>query len=114
LTPFHTRQHVPLTLHALVAHLWNDLLLTEDIVFIAVVLVSRYICASRQPLTMPMLHRLLATSIAVSIKTHSDHNVSTAEFARSIGVTAKEMVRLELALLTGLDWHSAVLLDRAS
>jgi len=83
----------------------------------ALVLVDRYLvrreCEGKEPnlLTRRNVHRLFLTCLVVAIKFNEDNIERNAHYAKAGGIRVGEMNRLELSLLTELDYDLRVQVD---
>lgn len=54
------------------------------------------------------VHRLLLACVVTAVKTYEDEFFSNSHYAKIGGITADEMNRLEIALLTMVNWQTFV------
>jgi hypothetical protein len=57
------------------------------------------------------IHRLLITSIVISIKINEDDYFSNSHYAQVGGIRLEEMNNLEEELITGLNWETWISIE---
>ena len=76
---------------------------------IAVVLMLRYNAKQeRQPVTAHMMHRLFVACVLVGAKAHQDTFPCNKLLGKAVGVTLAETNRMEVSLVSALDWRIVV------
>ncbi|CBH18452.1 cyclin 2 [Trypanosoma equiperdum] len=75
---------------------------------ICIIFIDRYVAATNCPITFRNIHRLLITSMLVSVKLRDDSFYSNSYFAGIGGVSNEELNRLEIEFLMTIDWRTWV------
>lgn len=81
---------------------------SEECFVIAMVLMDRYVCKTRVPITLRNVHRLYITAMTLSVKLRDDSYYSNAYYASIGGVLNGELNVLELELLDTVQWFTWV------
>ncbi|GET91415.1 cyc2-like cyclin, putative [Leishmania tarentolae] len=81
---------------------------SEECFILAMVLMDRYVCKTRIPITLRNVHRLYITAMTLSVKLRDDSYYSNAYYASIGGVVNAELNVLELELLDIVQWFTWV------
>lgn len=81
---------------------------SEECFILAMVLMDRYVCRTRIPITLRNVHRLYITAMTLSVKLRDDSYYSNAYYASIGGVVNAELNVLELELLDIVQWFTWV------
>lgn len=81
---------------------------SEECFIIAMVLMDRYVCKTKVPITLRNVHRLYITAMTLSVKLRDDSYYSNAYYASIGGVLNGELNVLELELLDTVQWFTWV------
>jgi hypothetical protein len=82
----------------------------ESTLTISLVYIDRLCENTKIQMSMGNIHRLLLTSVLISIKYNEDDYYSNTHYAKIGGITMQEINLLEEEFITGLDWN--VFIDR--
>uniref|UniRef100_A0A7S1Q049 Cyclin N-terminal domain-containing protein n=1 Tax=Neobodo designis TaxID=312471 RepID=A0A7S1Q049_NEODS len=110
LTHFHSGVVPETPLSKLIAGLFARLRgsVSPETVLAGITLLHRFEATTGMPVCMLMAHRLLIGATFVAAKLLQDVRPPVANFARAVGVTPREMLRLERQLAKGVGWHLLV------
>ncbi|KAG5470480.1 hypothetical protein LSCM1_01724 [Leishmania martiniquensis] len=81
---------------------------SEECFVLAIVLMDRYVCRTKIPITLRNVHRLYITAMTLSVKLRDDSYYSNAYYASIGGVVNAELNLLELELLDIVQWFTWV------
>ncbi|KAG5470893.1 hypothetical protein CUR178_02199 [Leishmania enriettii] len=81
---------------------------SEECFVLAIVLMDRYVCKTKIPITLRNVHRLYITAMTLSVKLRDDSYYSNAYYASIGGVVNAELNVLELELLDIVHWFTWV------
>ncbi|CAJ1032393.1 Cyclin/Cyclin, N-terminal domain containing protein, putative [Leishmania lindenbergi] len=81
---------------------------SEECFILAMVLMDRYVCKTKIPITLRNVHRLYITAMTLSVKLRDDSYYSNAYYASIGGVVNAELNVLELELLDIVQWFTWV------
>ncbi|KAJ8547527.1 hypothetical protein K7X08_011113 [Anisodus acutangulus] len=100
----HLSRRTTTVLSALTWELWH-LNLSPSCFVVAHIYMERFIESTSAHLTSVNVHRLLITSVMLAAKFIDDAFYNNAYYARVGGVTTKELNKLEMKFLFGLDFQ---------
>lgn len=81
---------------------------SEECFIVTMVLMDRYVCRTKVPITLRNVHRLYITAMTLSVKLRDDSYYSNAYYASIGGVLNGELNVLELELLDTVQWFTWV------
>ncbi|KAG5496143.1 hypothetical protein JKF63_02444 [Porcisia hertigi] len=81
---------------------------SEECFILAIVMMDRYVCQTKIPITIRNAHRLYVTAMTLSVKLRDDAFYSNAYYASIGGVSNTELNVLELELLDIMQWFTWV------
>jgi hypothetical protein len=81
---------------------------STEALMVGFILMARYETVTGIRVTAHMMHRLYVACVHVGLKLHSDFFFNNGQFGAIVGVSLKEMNRVETALLADLRWSVLV------
>jgi hypothetical protein len=108
ITVFHSKVVLGMSLYELARVMYTSARINADCLVTGFLYLARYEVLSHTLVTTHMMHRLYVACVQIAAKFSADYFYTNAKFATIMGISVKEMNRMELALMRTFDWYAGI------